>query len=118
MPSTANPAEKKRAPVGIDIAAFAPKPVPGKGELKEIAKQTGFTTTHARETVAAPPHVEDDAEVYDARIRRGPKVKMCGLNTTVPVSVRNRFWQLRDEMGFQSGAEVLDYLLGLHEERR
>ena len=100
-----------------DVAAFAPKAPPSEDAVARVAASHGFTTRHAeRPSVSAPP-LDDDEEVYDARVRRGPKVRTCGLNVTVPVRTRNRFWQLRDELDLNSGADVLDYLLGLHAER-
>ena len=97
----------------LNVAAFTPRPREELAALDAVAREEGFTGRHAD----AGTGPEADEEIYDARIKRGPKVRQVGLNITVPLPLRNRFWRYRDAHGLDSGAEVLERLFELAEGR-
>lgn len=103
--------KERQNPIVPDVSGFQPRPVNvkiGKAELDQASEDAGFTTRHAPEKIT---------KTIDARsLRRTARTSK--LNIALTEEARNRFWEMAQEQGVNSGADLLQLLMDNFDQKR
>jgi hypothetical protein len=100
-----------------EVSDFEPKavrPTESQEMARSIGLDAGFTARHAPD----PPTVKvDTLPAFDARsLRRSNRTAQLGI--AVRPETKDRFWRVAQQLGVQSGEEVLEALLNAFEAKR
>lgn len=113
---------RERAALNFDLSEFQPKAptnVISPKEIEKLAVDAGFTARHAPAKENKP--VKEVVKVKPAKIIDGRTIrksqKTTQLNIAVTPEIKNRFWQLADQLDLDSGGDILAHLIALVEEQ-